>query len=151
MEGCCIDPIAPCSQANHLIICQWCNPFILYDSYIPDCIVTQLQTEEMVAPFPRMLYSLMVKTFPGVERSWIFLRFWRKAEPRFHISEHRTLADFCYLTDGYQCWLPLINAHTQFSAYWRTLVNTEHFFQLALGSASLSTQTFWLMHWISLT
>lgn len=42
---------------------------MLYDPYIPNCIVTQFPTEEMVAPFAQMPYSLMVETFPGVEGS----------------------------------------------------------------------------------
>jgi len=75
MERCRIDPIDLCSQENHLIICQWCNPFILYDFYIPDCIVIQLQIKEKVAPFPRMPKSLIVKIFSSIERSRIFLRF----------------------------------------------------------------------------
>lgn len=65
----CIDPAALCAQANYLIVSQWCNPFILYDSYTHACIVTQLQIEDMVALFPTMPYSLKVKTFSGVEAS----------------------------------------------------------------------------------
>lgn len=114
-------------------------------------IMIRFHTEEMVTTFPRMPCSLMVNTFPGLWGSWIFSGFWRKTELKFHISKHRSIADFCYITDGYQCWLPLINAHIQFSAYWRTLFNTKHFFQLALGSGSFNTQTVWLMLWISLT
>lgn len=151
MEKCCIDPTAHCSQANHLVIFQWCNLLILCDFYISGCKMIQFHAEGMVTTFPRMPYSLMVKTFPGVQGGWIFSGLWRKTEPRFHVSEHRTLADFCYITEGYQHWLPLINAHIQFSAYWRTLINIKHFFQLAPGSASFNTQTVWLMLRISLT
>lgn len=145
MEKCCTDSTAFCSQANNLVIFQWCNPLILCDSYIPDRIMTQFHTEEIVTTFPRMPCSLMVKTFLGLQGGWTFSGFWRETEPRFHISKHRSLADFCYITDGYQHWLPLINAHIQFSAYWRTLFSIKYFFQLALGSGSFNTETLWLM------
>lgn len=128
MKKCCIDPTALCSQANNLVIFLWCNLLIFCDSYIPDCVMIQFHAEEMVTTFPRMPCNLIVETFPGLQGGWIFSRFWRKTERRFHISEHRTLADFSYITDGYQHWLPLMNAHIQFSAYWRTLINIEHFF-----------------------